>query len=382
MITVIHYSEIGIKGGNRNYFEKKLMNNIKKMLGDKAESVYKRYGRIICELEKNAKKKDVKEVLERMPGIAYFAFAVKSGLNINEIKNETLELLKSFDFDTFKVVTKRSNKNFKYNSQEINELLGAEVIRKYEKKAKMKSPDLKLYVEVGEKEAFIYTKKIKGISGLPVNSSGKVICLLSGGIDSPVAAYQLMKRGCKVIFVHALNNSLVSKSVRAKIEKIAGHLSNYQGDSKIYIVPFEDIQKEIISKVDSRTRMIIYRRFMTIIANKIAYKEGAKAIITGDSIGQVASQTIENLNAIYEASTLPILTPLIGFNKDEIVRLSRKVGTYEYSIMPYPDCCSYMIAKHPETRAEIKEVKKLEELIKNRRELINDSVKNAEVIKR
>lgn len=376
---IIHYSEIALKGENRSFFEQKLINNIKTALGKSSKKVYKKYGKIVCDLAVNADIKIVKKILGNIPGIAYFSFAETARFEIEDIKKKTIHLLKNIDFKTFKVDSKRSNKNFPYTSREINEKLGEHVIKRLNKKAKMKEPDVKVFIEVSEKEAYVYTEKHKGVGGLPVTSSGKVVCLLSGGIDSPVAAYLMMKRGCKVIFVHVLNKSLTTKRVVNKINKIVKELSKFQSSSKLYIVPFEGIQKEIISKVDSKNRMIIYRRFMALIANRVAFKENAKMIVTGDSIGQVASQTLENLKVIYDASTLPILSPLIGLNKEEIIIMAKNIGTYEHSIIPYPDCCSFMISKHPETRAELENIKGKEVLIINRDELVKNSIKESEV---
>ncbi len=386
---VIHYSEIGIKGKNRDFFEKKLMDNLRKSLGNKVKRVYKRYGRIICELNEKTNKNDVgntnqekiKEILELFPGVSSFSFATQVKLDIKNIEEKALGLLKEEEFKTFLIETKRSNKQFPLKSPEINKQIGAYLEENLKKEVDFKNPDIKLYIEIGEKEVFIYTEKHKGIGGLPTGTSGKMISSLSGGIDSPVASFLLMKRGCKVVFVHIHNQNQTSEAVLTKLENLVKQLTKFQLDSKLYVVPFEKIQKEIILKVPSKSRMIIYRRFMTRIINEIAKKEKAKGIITGDSVGQVASQTLENINCIYKVSGLPILSPLIGMNKEEIVTIAKKIGTYEISIVPYPDCCSFMIAQHPETKGKLSEIEKIEENIENSEELIGESVDGAIVKK-
>ena len=371
---VIHYSEIGIKGKNRERFERKLMRNIKDAL--KANGIrtkaYRRYGRIICKPINEFE--SAKKVLKLVPGIAYFSFAVKTELNFNEIARAALALLKNKKFKSFKVKSRRSYKQFPLTSMEIDRKLGELILEKLRKKVNVKTPDITLYVEICEKEAFLYCERFKGIGGLPVNSSGKVLVLLSGGIDSPVASFLMMKRGCKVVFIHFYNESLVKSS---KIERIVQQLTAVQGSSKLYMIPFGSIQNEIIKSVPSKFRMLVYRRFMLRIAEEIAKKEKAIAIATGDSIGQVASQTLENLNCIYQTSKLPVFAPLIGLNKEEVIDLAKSIGTYELSILPYPDCCSFMVSKHPATHADVEEVLRFEKSIKS--ELVKKSIACAKV---
>jgi len=376
---VIHYSEIGLKGRNRAFFEKKLIDNIKKSLGKDTKKVYKRYGRIICNITDKTNLEKIKQKLKKIPGIAYFSFATYSKLEIKDIKKQALEILKNEEFTTFKVITKRSNKKFQLNSFEINKALGQYLSNNLKKKVIMNNTDVNLYIEICEKEVFIYTNKHQSMGGLPVGVSGKVICSLSGGIDSPVASVLMMKRGCKVIFVHIFNKTLTKQGVLTKINKIVQQLTKFQFNSRLYVIPFEKIQKEIVANVPSKYRMIIYRRFMMKIINKLAKTKKAKGILTGDSIGQVASQTLENLRCIYQASDLPVFAPLIGMNKEEIVQIAKKTGTFEYSILPYPDCCSFMIAKHPETKANLKQIIQAENNIKNQEKLIQESISKAKI---
>lgn len=376
MVTVvIHFSEIALKGKNRTQFERVLINHIRAALGKNITNIEKGPGRILCEV----KDASTKDLFEKIPGIANFSFAIKSKLDIEEFKKISLNILKELQFKSFKIQTRRSNKKFMNSSTEINEKVGEHIVKKLKRQVKLKNPDVTLYIEVGNKEAYIYSKKFKGIGGLPVNSSGKLICSLSGGIDSPVSSYLMMKRGSKIIFVHIYNKTQVNQGLLNKIKDIVKQLTKFQLSSKLYIVPFEKIQKQIMLVVPSKYRMIIYRRFMLKIMNQIAKKEKIQGIVTGDSLGQVASQTVENLNAIYEASVLPVFPPLIGMNKEEIMTLARNIGTYDTSIIQYPDCCSFMIAKHPETKANLYQIKKIESNIKDQEGLIKEAVTNSEI---
>ncbi|MCD6331223.1 MAG: tRNA 4-thiouridine(8) synthase ThiI [Thermoplasmata archaeon] len=359
-MILIHYGEIGIKGKNRVVFENCLIRNISKALGNYAKKISKEYGRIIV-FEENGKE-EIKKRLEKIPGIENFSFVHETKLDIEEIKRKALEIAKGKKFTTFKISTKRANKDFPYSSMQVNEIVGEEIRKKLNKKVDLENAELTIFIEIGNKNAYIYTEKYEGVGGLPVGTEGKVISLLSGGIDSPVASWLMMKRGCKVIFAHFYNEKLVAKP--SKAEEIVKKLNECQLESIAYYIPFADLQYEIIKEVPAKYRMIVYRRFMAKIANELARIEKAKAIVTGDSLGQVASQTLENLLCIYDASSLPVLSPLIGFDKKEIVEMAKKIGTYEISIKPYEDCCTFMVAKHPATKAKLEEIKEMESRVK------------------
>ena len=377
-IVLIHYNEIAIKGKNRNFFEQKLINHIKIVLKEDLLLIKKRYGLFYCKFKKGSKDR-VCKLLKMVPGIAHFSFAIISDLDLEKIKKDSLEFLKEKDFLTFKVLCKRSYKKFKYKSMEVNMLIGEYILNNLKRKVDIKNPDLNLYIEIGEKEVFIFSKKIKGLGGLPVGSSSKIICSLSGGIDSPVSAFKMIKRGCDVVYVHLYNNTLVKREVLSKIRNIVEKLNNYQLNSKLYVVPFSEIQKEIIANISSEYRMIIYRRFMFRVINGISVIENCKGVVTGDSMGQVASQTLENIFSIYDVSTIPILTPLIGSDKQEIIVVAKEIGTYEISIIPYPDCCSFMLSLHPQTKSNLDEIKKLEENILDKELLIENAINKADV---
>lgn len=359
--TIIHYSEIGLKGANRPLFEEKLILNIKEKTGFKPR---KEYGRLVID---SAKTKGLNEI----PGIAYFALAFKTKLDIKEICKST-ELIAG-RIKSIRVSAKRSNKLFKIKSPEINRIVSDYLINKGFN-ADINGEE-EVIIEIGEKNAYIYKDKIKGVGGLPVSVSGKIIGLISGGIDSPVAAYKMIRRGCKVVLVHFYHN----KEGISKIKSLAKKLSSFQGPTRLYLIPFENIQRKIITIIPAKYRMITYRRLMIKISEQIMIKEKAKGFVTGDNVGQVASQTLDNIRVIYSATNEPILNPLSGLDKQDIINEAKSIGTYELSIQPYKDCCSFLVAAHPETRARIDEIEKLESNLKLEDEIIQ-SLKDSKLI--
>jgi len=379
---LIHYSEIAIKGNNREFFEKILENNIKSGLGDKIKSAKRMRGIIICDLANDSPEllKEAKEKISLLPGVATFSFVSRVPLEMGAIREKALALMAERDTDaytTFKVNTRRSNKQFPLDSHAVDCDLGDAISTKLGKVVKVRSPEVTLGVEIGAKEAFLSCDKFKGVGGLPVGCSGKLVSLLSGGIDSPVSSFMMMKRGAKVILVHALNRTLSEHATKAKLDLIAARLSFIQGKTILYMVPFHELQQQIISAVPAKLRMISYRRFMMRIAHEVALSEGAKGVITGDSLGQVASQTLENLQCVHAVARLPVYSPLIGMNKEETVDLARKIGTYEASSMPSSDCCSFMIDIHPETKANLEELEGYESVLEVEK-LVQDAVSRAE----
>jgi thiamine biosynthesis protein ThiI len=239
--------------------------------------------------------------------------------------------------------------------------MGARVQQRTGWKVDLENPEFTVFIDVAQEGIFVYTEKQRGLGGLPVGASGKLICLLSGGIDSPVAAFKMFRRGCKVVFVHFFNYSRDAREVRDKVVRIVQILSRYQSTSRLYLVPFAGLQQALVTVVPSQDRMVAYRRIMLRIAGAILEKEGAKGFITGDSVGQVASQTLDNLHTIYQAARYPVFAPLIGENKLAIMELARRIGTYEASILPYSDCCQFLVAKHPETKVSLEQAEACEE---------------------
>jgi thiamine biosynthesis protein ThiI len=360
--VVIHYSEIILKGKNRRFFENKLLRNIKKVVPRK---YYNKIsfcdGRIVLELNSNSNKKVLERKLKKVFGIDNFAFCYSSKLKINDIKRIVGEIIskKVKDIKTIKVETARAYKKFPLTSLDVNKKIGSYLVKNFNLKVSMKNPDLKIYVEITKDRVFVYTEKIKGLTGLPVGVTGKVVSLISGGIDSPVASWLMLKRGCSVIFLHFYAYRNPSEVMKTKIKKIMEILSEYSISAKLYLIPFYIFQVEATKLRNPKYELISFRRFMVRVAEEIARKEGAKAIVTGDSLGQVASQTLENLIAVNDATSLPIFRPLLGYTKNEIIKMAKKIGTYDVSIKKYKDCCS-IISRHPATKVKIEKIRKLE----------------------
>jgi tRNA uracil 4-sulfurtransferase len=358
--VICHYSEIALKRRNRKFFEECLIKNIKRSLKSSFYySVRRISGRIIINLTPQGEenKDDVKNSLEFVFGISSFSFALNSDQDISEIKKNVINLLEKEKFDTFRITAKRTEKNFPLSSSEINEIIGGDVLQNFKNvKVNLKNPDLNCFIEIVEKYAFIFSNKHKGINGLPVGSSGKAISLLSGGIDSPVSSFLSMKRGLKVLFIHFHSYPETSQASINKVKEVVNLLSRYQGKSKLYLVPISEIQKEISLNISEKLRIIFYRKIMIKISEKIAFKERSKTLIMGDSIGQVASQTVENIKAVESNIDCLIIRPLICMDKEEIIRKAEEIKTFNISILPYDDCCSRFLPKNPETKAKEFEV--------------------------
>ena len=268
------------------------------------------------------------------------------------------------------------------NSQQINEKIGEHILKNLNCKVNLSKPNIICFIEIVEKYAFLYTKKIKGQGGLPISTGGKAICLISGGIDSPVAAFKVMKRGVKIIFLHFHAYPYTQKASIEKVEKLVKVLNKFHSQSKLYLVPFANIQKEILIKTPSSLRVILYRRMMFRIAKEVAKKEKALALVTGESIGQVASQTLENIRTIEESVDILVLRPLISDDKQEIIEKAEEIGTFNISIIPHEDCCTRFLPKHPETKSKIEMVKRAEEKL-DFQNLIKKTIKdiNIKIIK-
>jgi len=351
---LLHYAELALKGKNRREFEKKLAKNIKQLLHP--TSVDRQHGRMIVHMESIGE--DVLEHLALIPGIRNFAVVHECEPELEKIqetaKQAVNEAFTDIEGKRFAVKGRRSDKKFPLTSPEINFEVGGYLKTHFNLLVDLNNPEIVVFVEVTTEKAFVYTDKRKGIGGLPVGSSGHGVVLFSGGIDSPVAAYNMMKRGMRVTLVH-LYNSTINREF-TKIEDLARQLSLYQGRVQLIMIDLEEFQRHAIALVPARYRMIIYKRHMIRTAGIIAEQIGAQALVTGDSLGQVASQTLANIAAIYDASPMPLLSPLMGYDKEEIIELARKVGTYEISIEEYCDICSYLIAKHPETKGKPEKV--------------------------
>jgi len=358
---VIHYHEVGLKKGNRDYFENRLCSNISKSLvGTGAGPVRRTWGRVLVEVPAGANVEVIKERLGRVFGIAYFAEAWNSGQRLEDLEQNAWELLQRYPFASFRIDARRGLKSYPHTSVEINQRVGAFVKERSQARVDLEKAERICWIEITEKYALMYTERQAGPGGLPCGTSGKVVVCLSGGIDSPVAAWRMIKRGCRAVFVHFHSFPYTNRESQEKAKQLAAVLADYQLQSKLYLVPFADVQRHIMVDTPIETRVILYRRYMMRIAEQIAMRERARVLVTGDSVGQVASQTIENIDVISRAIQMPVLRPLIGDDKVEIVDMARKIGTYEISIQPDQDCCSLFVPKHPETRANLFDIEKSE----------------------
>ena len=358
---LIHYGEIALKGKNRNYFESRLVQNIKNQLEIFAPSSFDNVSKIssgiLVELNKKGLKNQsiIKDALMHTFGIANFFFASQIKLGLETLKKAAFDFTKRKEFQTFCVCAQRSDKNYKLTSQQINERVGEYIFEKFEQKKKvsLKNPDLEIFIIILNKFALISSEKIQGLGGLPVGTGGHVMTMMSGGFDSPIAAWHLLKRGVSVHFAHFHSMPYTSKASIEKVKNLIKVLQSYGSSGILYSIPFADVQKEIMTKTPAPLRVILYRRFMIRIAEELAGREKCLALVTGDSLGQVASQTIENILAVSDAATLPVFRPLIGTDKEEIMQLARKIGTYDISKLPHDDCCTRLMPKSPETRAKL-----------------------------
>jgi len=355
--ALIHYHEIALKGKNRGFFLKQLATNLRLASADLGVGPLRRpAGRFFLEMREGTSWEALRERLSWVFGIANFAHASRVVPDLELLAKRIEAEVTGRRFETFAVAARRAFKSFPHTSQEINQVIGTRVRLASGAKVDLTNPELTVYIEVLPDEAFFHFEKIRGAGGLPVGVSGTVVCLLSGGIDSPVAAYRMMKRGCRVVFVHFHSQPFADRTSQEKAIDLTQLLTRYQFASRLYIVPFGRTQQEVVAGVTGRFRVLVYRRLMLRMAEEIARKEGAQALVTGESLGQVSSQTIENLAAIEEAATLPILRPLVGMDKEEITQQARQIGTYDISTIPDQDCCSMFAPRQVVTRATNEEI--------------------------
>jgi thiamine biosynthesis protein ThiI len=364
--AIVHYHELALKGRNRDSFEQCLVDNIRMSLSDlDIRRVDNLHSRIRITLPPEANAGTVRGRLARVCGIANFSLGYTLPLqlaapNLDGLVSTLLDELRSKSFETFRVTARRADKRLVLTSMDVEKMIGAAICHATGKKVSLKSPDLTIYIELLSKEAFCSAEKTEGPGGMPVGVSGKVACLISGGIDSPVAAYRLIKRGCHASFIHFSGRPLVSRASEEKVRDLVQTLTQFQYHSHLYVVPFGEIQREIVLNAPAPFRIVLYRRTMIRITEELARREQCWALVTGDSLGQVASQTPQNICAIEDAAELPILRPLIGMDKREIIDEARRLGTYETSIEPDQDCCKLFVPPHPSTKTRLDDVLRIE----------------------
>jgi thiamine biosynthesis protein ThiI len=354
-IIVVHHHEIGLKGKNRGYFEKHLLRNVRLDLKGllPQNAVTGGFGRFIIYTDSNQEVTNkIIGRLKKVFGLSNICFGFETGQSIEEFNSIAETLLKQKLFSTICVKTSRANKAYPKTSVEVNKEVGAFLCTRFNVRANLTQPDETIYIEIVDKLAYVYLSKIPGAGGLPAGISGRVVSLISAGFDSPVASYKIMKRGAYVVFVHFHSYPFVSHNSIDQVQKILQQLTQYQYFSKLYLVPFAECQQDIVLKTPQPLRVLLYRRMMVRVAERIAINEKANALVTGESLGQVASQTLRNIRVVNNIAKLPILRPLVGSDKEEIIDVARKIETYDICKEPYDDCCSFLTPRNPETWAD------------------------------
>ena len=387
--VLIRYDEIGLKGRNRKFFEKCLLRNIKRVLSSGTDDIVYRSprGRIFLDIPSSfAPECTVR--LKSVPGIASFSIGISMEPDFDamaELGIQWIEprLKSGRDAMKFCVKTRRSAKSFPKTSPEVNFEVGSRIMTKLSPRGltvNIKEAEYVLEIEIGSSETVVFDNREPGLRGLPVGSSGNVLCLLSGGIDSPVSAFMMACRGCRVHFVFFDNQPFLGRGGYDKVLILAKKINHFQTRGTLFVVPFQDVQAAIRDHCNEENRVVLYRRMMYRIAAEIADRQGSLALVTGESLGQVASQTLENLAAVSCVTSVSVFRPLIGMNKESIISRAKEIGTYETSIEPQPDCCSVFMPKNPATRSKISILERDEEKIPWK-ELCDDALAKVEIIK-
>jgi thiamine biosynthesis protein ThiI len=359
--VLIRYHEIALKKGNRAYFTELLKRNLVSAVKDLGvKDIRSLSARVLLSFKNDIEPQIISRRIGAVFGVANFSLVEKTARDIDALRERILAALNGTHFESFRIETQRGDKTFPLNSPEINRQLGAAVKQQSGARVDLSNPALTVIVEILPRDAFFGFDKIQGAGGLPVGASGRLVSLISGGIDSPVAAYRMMQRGCRLIFVHFHSAPYLDKTSQEKVRQLVSMLTRHQFHSRLYLVPFGEIQRQIVAAVSRPLRVVLYRRMMLRMAEGVARKENAKALVTGESLGQVASQTLENMSVIQQAATLPILRPLVGMDKQEIIDQARRIGTFEISSIPDQDCCQLFVPKHPATKARVDEVEDAE----------------------
>jgi tRNA uracil 4-sulfurtransferase len=355
--AVVRYHEVALKGGNRALFVRQLGNNAFRMLrGLGAIKVRRAPGRLLIELTPEAEWPEIRTRLQRCFGVAKILLCRRTQRSLEGLSRAILEALPQPPPESFAVRTKRTDKTYPVLSPEISSRIGRVVQEKTGSRVDLSHPALEIHVEVLPHQFLFPLEKVDGPGGLPVGSSGSALALLSGGIDSPVAAHRIMRRGCRIDFVHFHGAPFQSSASRDKVAELVEVLTRWQPDSTLHLVPFGLVQREIVKRAPRRLRVVLYRRMMLRIAEAIARNIGAEALVTGDSLGQVASQTLPNLAVVGAATSLLLLRPLVGLDKSEITEHAQRIGTFDISIQPDEDCCQLFTPRHPATRTTLEEV--------------------------
>jgi thiamine biosynthesis protein ThiI len=375
------YHEITLKGRNRWRFVDQLKQNLRAIFCDYRLGAVRSEGpRLMVELPDELSDDVAAERAAFLFGVQNFSLSHPVALEIEALKREAVAAAHGKPAKTFRISTRRAEKRFALNSMDVDRIVGAEVASALDLKVDLDNPDLTISIEILPDAAYMSAGKLPGPGGLPVGISGRAMVMLSGGIDSPVAAWRMMRRGLHADFVHFHSHPLVSAASREKACDLAEYLTRYEARSTLALVPFADVQREIVARTRRPLRVVLYRRFMMRIASALAQSGGAGVIVTGESLGQVASQTLENMTVIETAASLPVMRPLVGMDKNEIVEQARHLGTFETSILPDQDCCSLFVPAHPETHARLEEVVEAESCF-DIEQMVADAVRRVEIVR-
>jgi len=379
-VIIIKYGELTLKKNNKNFFLKSLKDNVNKILASINHEICYDFGRMFVYVEES----DIIEVvnlLEKVFGIHEIVVGyISDDLEINSIKKQILYLVNEKEFKTFKVETKRSDKTYPINSMDVNKIVATEILKNVlDKSVDIHFPDLTIHVEIRNKEVLYYFDGLKGLGGYPVGTLGKGLLMLSGGIDSPVAGFLTIKKGVRIEAIYFESPPHTSEKAKNKVIELSRKLSFYNGVVKLHVINFTEIQETILKNIPHDYLITIMRRMMYRISAIIAARDRCNVIVNGESIGQVASQTLSSMKAINEVVKLPVIRPLACLDKIEIMDIARKIGTYDISTLPYEDCCTIFVPKHPVINPVIDKCREFEELIPFD-ELIYEAIKNHEVI--
>jgi thiamine biosynthesis protein ThiI len=361
---VVHYKELALKGKNRPWFIRMLVRNLQSALsGLHVRAIRQVMGRIELELRPEADWPSIRDRLRKVFGIAYFSPAGRGPLDLDALTAAILDELGARDPESFRVTARRMDKSFPLTSPQIEREVGGRIKQARGWRVDLDVAALTVHVDMMPDGAFYFFGKEPGAGGLPTGTGGRVACLLSGGIDSPVAAYRLMRRGCSVLFIHFHSYPILSRASQEKVREIAALLTQYQLRSRLVLVPFGDVQQKVLLSIRPELRVVMYRRLMMRIAERLARRWHARALVTGEVIGQVASQTLDNLTTIAGATAMEVLRPLVGMDKDEIITEAERLGTFPVSIIPDQDCCQLFTPAHPATRVTTRQIEEAEGLL-------------------
>lgn len=358
-LCLVHYHEIGLKGKNRSTFENQLVTNLHRALaGRDVASIARISGYIVVETQDRQASEDLAALIRRVPGVARVSLAYKCGLDEVEYCSAAIRALGEVDdFSSFKVHARRSSTTYPVHTLDMNRIVGSALCEAFpSKKVDVHHPDVTVVVHAVQGSTYVYASSAPGVGGLPVGTAGKVVTLLSSGFDSPVSTWMLGRRGAICVPVHFSGRPMTSDTSEWLCQDIVEALAPSGSIGRLYVVPFGERQREISLAVPQSLRIIMYRRVMLQVAERIAHLEGAKALVTGESLGQVASQTLENIAAVNEAVTMPVLRPLIGSDKQEIIARAHEIGTYDICCQTAPDCCTLFMPRRPETHARMADV--------------------------